>query len=89
VTIQGSLFGLASYFIGKTSEIGATKGAILGFLFGVFGLIIVLCSRDKEIVTCKDQLKVYDGLFEKGCISETEYHQLKGRMLIRNTSELI
>lgn len=89
VSLQGLLFGLASYFIGKTSEIGALKGAVLGLLFSFVGLIIVLCSREKALITCKDQLKVYERLFENGCITETEFNQLKGRLLIRNTSELI
>lgn len=87
--LHGIIFGVASYVIGRTSEIGGIKGAILGFFLGTIGLIIVLCSHSKEPCTFEGQLQTYERLYRNGCITENEYHHLKARLLLRHSTEII
>jgi len=79
VVLHGLVFGVACYFIGAQREIGALPGALLGFVLGIIGLIIVLVSPRKESVPF--QLQKFKALFDNGMISETEYNHLKGKLI--------
>jgi len=82
--VHAIIFGVGCGFIGSQKKIGATAGAALGALLGVIGLIIVIVSPRKDVFAAADQLRKYKVLFENGLISETEYTNLKGRLLEDN-----
>ena len=46
VVIVWILCGILGYQIAKKKKIGATAGAILGLILGVFGIIIILLCKD-------------------------------------------
>ena len=42
------LCGILGYLLAKDKKMGSTTGAVLGFLLGIIGIIIILCSKNNE-----------------------------------------
>jgi len=82
--VHAILFAVGCGFIGSQKKMGATLAAALGALLGIIGLIIVIVSPRKDVYAVAGQLQKYKVLFESGLISETEYTNLKGKLLEDN-----
>ncbi|MGZ3756484.1 MAG: SHOCT domain-containing protein [Mucilaginibacter sp.] len=78
--LHGIAFAAICSFIGTDRNVGPVFGAIIGFLLGVIGLIIVLLSTRKEPEYLTDELQKYRALFDNGLISEKEYNRLKEKL---------
>ena len=48
--VISTVCSLIGHRIGKNKRIGSNMGAILGFFFGVIGLIIIACSKEEQDV---------------------------------------
>jgi hypothetical protein len=79
--VHGVAFAALCSLIGTQRQIGTLGGALLGFLLGTIGLILVLCSPRKNPTHFTDQLQNYKSLLDSGTITRAEYNHLKGRLL--------
>ncbi len=43
------LMGFLGYKMGEKKKMGSTVGAVLGFLLGLIGLVIIYFSKDEEV----------------------------------------
>lgn len=81
--IQGSFFGVATYFVGKSK--GHTNCFWWGFFLGLIGLIVVLCLNDKASSSSNsDNVEALDKLQklrESGTISDKEFEESKKKIL--------
>lgn len=41
--------GFLGYKMGEKKKMGSTVGAVLGFLLGLIGLVIIYFSKDEEV----------------------------------------
>ena len=90
--VHGIFWGIISQAIASSK--GVKDGFLWGFLFGIIGLIVVICSKGKKDVTeikvvnpieqkndKYDQLEKIARLKDNGAITDIEYENEKKKIL--------
>lgn len=81
--LQGSIFGIATYYIGKSR--GQQNTFWWGFFLGIIGIIVVLCLPDNSAINNNldniESLDKLQKLKESGVISKKEFEEGKKKIL--------